>query len=79
MMAYEMNNIYELIAGVCGILALLCQMLFIFGLVRNMIIKKTLIGWVFPDGTTKKEKMYLAVTLALMFLFAIVGAFLPRK
>ncbi len=69
---------FEYIAGICGIAALTCQMLIVVGLIRNMIIRKSFIGWIFPDGTTKKEKIYFAVTFTLMFIFAATGAFLPR-
>jgi hypothetical protein len=56
----------DYITAACGIAAIVCQLLFIIGWVRNMIIRRSLIGWIFPDGTTRKEKIYLAITLALV-------------
>lgn len=74
-----MDGSFEVIASICGIVAIICQLLLIIGLVRNIIVRKSFVGWVFPDGTTKREKIYFAVTFSLMLLFAAAGAFLPRN
>jgi len=37
--------------------------LFFTAIFRNMIVRKSIAGWLFPGGTTKKERVFMFVTL----------------
>lgn len=56
-------------------LAVLSQIIFCAVVVRNVVIHKSLVGWLFPDGTTKTEKTLLLVTLAIIISIIIFGPF----
>lgn len=55
-----------------GLLAILCQVLFIIGIVNNMVKNKSLTAWLYPGGTTKVEKAYLITVFSLVIIFGII-------
>jgi hypothetical protein len=54
-------------------IAISCQVIFVVVLARNMIIRKSLVGWLFPGGTTKLERILLLGSIAILLL-VMIGA-----
>lgn len=53
-------------------LGLISQITIVVTIVRNIAVRKDLVGWMFPDGTTRKEKAILAsaaIVLVIVFLW----------
>ena len=50
-----------------------CQLIFLIVLARNMVMHRSLVGWLFPDGTTKLERILLFGSIAILLLI-MVGA-----
>ena len=51
------------------------QGLFLVVLFRNIIMRKSLVGWLFPGGTTKTERLLMAVSILIVFLIIVFGPF----
>lgn len=68
-------NLYGDIAIIFGFLAALCEIVFFVCIYRNMIKNKSISGWIFSDGTTKKEKILLLTCFLLGIIFALIGAY----
>ncbi|MBU1406365.1 MAG: hypothetical protein KKE82_02680 [Proteobacteria bacterium] len=60
------------IIGVAG------QLVFLTVLFRNIFIRKSIIGWIFPDGSTKKERLFMFLGLLTSIVAGIAGAVLTR-
>ena len=45
-------------------------------LIRNIIIRKSIIGWIYPEGSTKTEKVIFAGALLLLIILMILGPIL---
>jgi hypothetical protein len=53
-------------------LGILSQIVIIVTIVRNAIVHKEPLGWLFPDGTSRKEKITLliaVIVLVIVFLW----------
>jgi len=51
------------------------QCLFLIVLFRNILVRKSLVGWLFPGGTTKTEKVLLIVSILVVFLMIVFGPY----
>lgn len=49
-------------------LGLLSLIVIVVTIVRNMISHKDLIAWVFPDGTSRKEKIILLIAFIVLLI-----------
>ena len=59
----------EAVVGIIAILSLLS----LFGtIVLNMTRNNSITAWLFPDGTTKTEKLIIAISLFVFFLCFII-------
>jgi hypothetical protein len=55
--------------------AVLAQITFCVVVIRNVVMHKSLVGWLFPGGTTKTEKIILILSLSIVFIIIIFGPF----
>ena len=51
---------------IAAVIIIFFQALFIITVVRNMIQKKSLVEWLFPDGTTRSEKIVLILSIMII-------------
>ncbi len=51
------------------------QCLFLIVLFRNMIIRKSLVGWLFPGGTSKIERLFMVISILIVFFIIVFGPF----
>lgn len=65
----ELGSLFVIIMGV------LSQILFCIVLIRNIIIRRSLVGWLFPGGTTKTEKIVLLISISIVFIIIVFGPF----
>jgi hypothetical protein len=61
-----------------GAVVVACQITFIYVFLKNMIINKGRIYWIFEDKMEKKDKYLMAISFVLMLLFLIIGVFVAR-
>ena len=67
------NNMHlESIIVIC--VGIISQCLFLIILIRNLVTRKSFVGWLFPGGTTKSERVLMVVSL-LAILLTIILAF----
>jgi hypothetical protein len=55
------------------ILGTICPIVFMIILIRNIVKRKSLVGWLFPGGTTKTERIVLFSCVFIFFLLLIFG------
>jgi len=51
----------------------LCPIAFMVVLIRNIIKHKSLVGWLFPGGTTRTERIILFLCVFIFFLLIVIG------
>lgn len=71
---YDFNKMKTETMIIIGI-GVFCQILFLSVLFRNIIIRKSLVGWLFPGGTTKIEKLLMVISILVVFLIIVFGPF----
>ena len=73
-----MNNmrIETIVAFAFGIFF---QILFLSVLLRNIVVRKSLVGWLFPGGTTKTERIIMAIGIIGVFVIIIFCPLLLRE
>jgi hypothetical protein len=62
-----------------GPLELACQLAIIVMLLRNMIIRKSVIGWLFPSGSTKRERLIFIPCLLVIVISEVLGRLLAPE
>jgi hypothetical protein len=51
------------------------QVLFLVVLFRNIITRKSIVGWLFPGGTTKIEKLLMVLSMLVVLFIISFGPF----
>ena len=54
------------------------QLLLLIVLIRNILKKKSLISWIFPDGTSKRERILMFAGFVVSIFSGIIGAVIIR-
>ena len=62
-----------------GIVEPACQLAIIVTLLRNMIIRKSVIGWLFPSGSTKRERVIFISCLLVIVISEVLGRLLAPE
>ena len=73
-----MNNI-RVDSIIAFSIAVFFQVLFLIVLCRNIVIRKSLVGWLFPGGTTKTERILMAISIIGIVVIIIICPLLLRK
>ncbi len=54
-------------------IAIICQLTFLIVLTRNLVKRKSIFGWLFPQGTTKKEKILLIGSIVVLIIDMVIS------
>jgi len=60
------------------VISYICMGIFVLVLIRNVVIRKSLTGWLFPDGTTKREKIFMSLSLSVIVVSLVAAALIAK-